>query len=254
MLRALPLAFAVLALLPACGGGADRGAAGGARVEERSYGRGAEQVWVFRRSGARVRSVVVFLHGHGPPIEDTPANHRPWLRHLARRGSAVIYPRYEFFPGGHGTVAHIERAVYTAMERIDAEDVPMVGIGYSRGGRLVMDWAAVAAGGPYEPSALLSVFPASGEDPEEDLSAIPASTRILVLVGDSDEVVGSIGAIALMDQLTIPGIPDPNRRVELVRSNAAFTASHLSVLGESPGARAAFWQRADRLIAAARSR
>jgi hypothetical protein len=255
MVRALPLALAALVFLAGCGGGgggADEGVADTAAVQERSYGRGADQVWVIRPADAKVRSVVVFIHGHGGPLEDTPHYHRPWLRHLADRGNAVIYPRYEAYPGGHGTLAHIERAVDTAMQEIDADDAPVIGIGYSRGGRLVMDWAAAAAGGGNEPNALLSVFPASGEDPEEDLSAIPASTRIVVLVGESDEVVGSLGAIALMDQLLVPGIPDPNRRVEMVRSNSEFKASHLSVLETTPGARAAFWRRADRLIAATR--
>jgi poly(3-hydroxybutyrate) depolymerase len=258
MVRAFPLALAALLLLSSCGGNgsSDRSspAVRSAAVEERSYGSGADQVWLIRPTHADVRSVVVFLHGHGPPIEDTPYNHRPWMQHLARGGSAVIYPRYEAFPGAHGTVAHIERAVQTAMHEIGAHDVPVVGIGYSRGGRLVMDWAATAVGGPYEPDALLSVFPASGEDPEEDLSVIPHETRIVVLVGDSDEVVGNLGGIALMDQLLVPGVPDPNRRMEVVRSNDGFTASHLSVLERTPGARAAFWRRADRLVAAVRSR
>jgi hypothetical protein len=47
-----------------------------------------------------------------------------------------------------------------------------------------MDWAAAAGGGSTEPDALLSVFPASGEDREENLSLIPQATRIVVLVGD----------------------------------------------------------------------
>jgi pimeloyl-ACP methyl ester carboxylesterase len=256
MVRTFPVALAAIVLLASCGGdgGGDRRAGVvNVTLEERSYGRGADQVWVIQPTGADVRSVVVFIHGHGGPLEDTPHFHRPWLRHLARRGNAVIYPRYEAYPGGHGTVPHIKRAVETAMQEIDGDDAPIIGIGYSRGGRLVMDWAAVAAGSEHEPEALLSVFPASGEDPEEDLSSIPPSTRIVVQVGDSDEVVGSLGAIALMEQLTVPGIPDPSRTVEIVHSRDGFKASHLSVLETTPGARAAFWLRADRLIAATRA-
>jgi hypothetical protein len=257
VVRAFPLALAALLLLPGCGSDGDpkRPAVRGNGIEERSYGSGADQVWVVRPTQRDVESVVVYVHGHGGRLEDTPHFHRPWLQHLARKGSAVVYPRYEEFPGAHGTLAHIERAVDRAMKEIDAgDDVPVVGIGYSRGGRLVMDWAAAGVGGPSEPDGLLSVFPASGEDPEEDLSLIRHSTKIVVLVGDQDEVVGDLGAIALMQQLTIPGIPDPNRRVEVVRSTKSFTASHLSVLETSAGARAAFWDRADRLIAAVRAR
>jgi hypothetical protein len=258
VVRAFPPALAALLLLAGCGGGggdSEGAAVRGNGIEERSYGRGADQVWVIRPTGRDIESVVVYVHGHGGPQEDTPHFHRPWLQHLARKGSAVIYPRYEEFPGGHGTLAHIERAVDRAMKELGSgDDLPIVGIGYSRGGRLVMDWAAAASGGDFEPEALLSVFPASGEDPEENLALIPYSTKIVVLVGEQDEVVGDLGAIALMQQLTVPGIPDPNRRVEVVRSNGSFTASHLSVLETTPGARAAFWGRADRLVAAVRAK
>jgi pimeloyl-ACP methyl ester carboxylesterase len=257
VVRAFPLALAAFVLLPGCGGASssEKPAVRGNGIEERTYGSGADQVWVTRPTQRDVESVVVYVHGHGGPQEDTPSFHRPWLQHLARKGSAVIYPRYEDFPGGHGTLAHIERAVDRAMDELDVgDDVPIVGIGYSRGGRLVMDWAAAGVGGEFEPDALLSVFPASGEDPEENLALIRHATKIVVLVGDQDEVVGDLGAIALMQQLTVPGVPDPNRRVELVRSTKSFTANHLSVLETTPGARAAFWDRADRLIATVRAR
>jgi hypothetical protein len=111
-----------------------------------------------------------------------------------------------------------------------------------------MDWAARAAGTRFAPRALLSVFPASGEDPPEDLSRISTRTSILVLVGDRDEVVGDLGARALVADLDAGGAELPNLGVELVRSHGTFVASHLSVLEDSAGARAAFWKRADALI------
>jgi len=165
----------------------------------------------------------------------------------------VIYPRYELAPGGHGTVAHIVRAADLAMRRLGEPRVPIIGIGYSRGARLVMDWAAVESGRRYVPRALVSVFPASGEDPEEDLSRIPLATRIVILVGDSDEVVGVLGAQALLQQLDVPQPMFRNLGAETVRSTPTFKASHLSVLETSAGARKAFWGRADRLVAYARA-
>jgi len=174
--------------------------------------------------------------------------HRAWLRHLVRTGVAGLYPRYELSPGGHGTVVHIARAVQTGMHELGDPRVPLVGIGYSRGGRLVMDWAARAAGTRLAPRALLSVFPASGEDPKQDLTRIPTRTPILVLVGDHDEVVGDLGARDLVQDLGAGGVSLPNLGVELVRSHASFVASHLSVLESTAGARAAFWARADSLI------
>jgi hypothetical protein len=230
------------ALLAGCGGGSSTRTS-----TERRWGGGADAVWVFRTPHAP-RAVVVFVHGHGGPGEDTPMYHRAWLRHLMRTGVAALYPRYESFPGGHGTVGHIVNAVRIGMHALGEPHAPLVGIGYSRGGRLVMDWAARAAGTSYAPRALLSVFPASGEDPKEDLTRIPTRTPILVLVGDHDEVVGDLGARDLVRDLGSGGMSLPNLGVELVRSHGAFVASHLSVLESTPGARAAFWARADSFI------
>jgi len=126
------------------------------RRGETSYGRGADEVWVFRAADGPPRSVVVFVHGHGGPLEDTPKYHRAWLRHLAARGDAVLYPRYELVPGDHDTVTHIVNAVRTGMKALGNPRVPVIGIGYSRGGRLVMDWAARASGTAFAPRALLS--------------------------------------------------------------------------------------------------
>jgi len=219
----------------------------GSRLGESSYGRGADEVWVFRAAGGPPRSVVIFVHGHGGPLEDTPRYHRAWLLHLAARGNAVLYPRYEVVPGDHDTVTHIVNAVRTGMKELGNPRVPLIGIGYSRGGRLVVDWAARASATRFAPRALVSVFPASGEDPEEDLSRISSRTPILVLVGDRDEVVGDLGAKALVRDLGA-GPLRQNVGVEVVRSHGAFVASHLSVLDDSPGARSAFWDRADGLI------
>jgi dienelactone hydrolase len=241
VIRSAAIALGILATV-ACG------AQSGSRHGEESYGYGADEVWVFRPAHSSPRSVVVFVHGHGGPLEDTPRYHRAWLRHLAARGNAVLYPRYELMPGAHDTVTHIVNAVRTGMNVLGNPDVPLVGIGYSRGGRLVMDWAARAAGTAFAPRALLSVFPASGEDPEEDLSQISSRTPILVLVGDRDEVVGSVGARALAAELAPTGSLPGNVGVEVVHSRGAFIASHLSVLEDSPGARSAFWDRADNLI------
>jgi hypothetical protein len=69
-----------------------------------------------------------------------------------------------------------------------------------------------------------------------------------VLVGDSDEVVGDLGARALLRDLEAAGAVPANVSLEIVRSHGDFVASHLSVLEESQGARSAFWSRADSLI------
>jgi hypothetical protein len=85
-------------------------------------------------------------------------------------------------------------------------------------------------------------------DPIHDLSPLSGRTRIVILAGDRDEVVGTIGADQLVTQLAASGFPYADVRFEPVRSHGAFVASHLSVLEDTAGARAAFWKRADRLV------
>jgi poly(3-hydroxybutyrate) depolymerase len=84
--------FLVVGLLAGCGGGSTKPEHG---VAERSVGAGTNQVWLFEPKGQEPKALVVFLHGRGDAREDTPYYHRPWLRHLAERGNAVLYPRYE---------------------------------------------------------------------------------------------------------------------------------------------------------------
>ena len=254
----LVLALALLA--SACGGGTKTDEAATtttsspraiassqtATVLERQYGRDADGFYLFTPRNRDWSNVVVYVHGHGGPGEITPMYHRPWLRHLAERGSAVVYPRYEEQPGGHDAARHIDAAVESALAVLGRE-APIVGIGYSRGGRLVVDWAAIAPGAR-KPSAILSVFPASAEDPSPDLSQLAPGTRILVLSGDQDEVVGPYGAADLLDALRRSGFGLKTAHWTIVESTPDFTVNHLSVLDDSPQARARFWKPADRLI------
>jgi dienelactone hydrolase len=216
-------------------------------VIEHSIGRGAHQVWLFEPSGREPQALVVFIHGRGGAREDTPYYHRPWLRHLALRGNAVLYPRYETIPGD----ARGLRFMYDALPPATAglpKGLPIVLIGYSRGGGMAVDYTALAPkiGAP---RGVLAVFPIL-LDLRLNLRSIPPAVRFLFLVGDRDTQVGAGGTRDLVQQLLAAGYPRRLLRAELVRSQGDFQATHLSVLENSPGARRAFWARADRLIAA----
>jgi dienelactone hydrolase len=255
------LALSIAALATSCGGTADRASALAgphstvvsqtATVLERQFGEDAKGFYLFTPRNGRWGRVVVFVHGHGGPSEITPANHRPWLRHLVELGSAVVYPRYENRPGGHGAARHVDAAVRSALPVLGARsrDAPIVGIGYSRGGRLVVDWAALAPP-RMKPRAILSVFPASAEEPSPDLSQLRPDTRILILVGDKDEVVGPYGALELIDALGSSGFDMRREHSTVLESTPAFTVDHLSVLDDSTAARRLFWTPADQLIEA----
>jgi hypothetical protein len=214
-----------------------------------SFGQGADRFWVFARPGAPKRAFVVFLHGHGPPIEMTPTNHRPWLDHLVSRGDVVVYPQYESSPGGTGATDHVVRSVGRAWRlRRPSPCTPLVVIGYSRGGGLAPKYAASAPRGGPAPDGVVSVFPGSSEEGPVDLRRLPPNIRIWVLVGDADEVVGSVGAIALLNGLRRSGF-DPDRvAVVPIRSRPSFSATHGSVYETSPQAKRQLWARVDRAI------
>jgi acetyl esterase/lipase len=247
MRRLLPLLL-LLAIAAGCGGG------GPPRVkEEGPIGLAADQYWLFLPE-TKPRSIVLFLHGlHTSELE--PDNHRPWLRHLAEQGNAVVYPRYELNPGTFGALKHIVVATRAALQRLDFPDVPLVVIGYSRGGRLAVESAALLPGLGRPPAAVMSVFPGLLNPYAEeriDLGSIDRSTRIQMLAGDRDRSVSSDGAKALLDRLEIAGFPARNVEAVLVKSREGFVADHVAPLGTSEQARAEFWGRADRLIESAR--
>lgn len=245
MRRAL-LVVLVLAVAGCGGGGAS--APKLAKVAERSYGSGAGQVWAFTPVGQEPKSVVLYLHGLGGVRETTPELHRPWLRHLAARGNAVLYPRYEVRPGEPGGLQHAIDGIRLGFRRLKLADLPVVSIGYSRGGGMAVEYMGVAQAVGVVPEAVLAVFPAL-LDPILDLSVVPKRTRFVFLVGDKDVSVGYFGANRLIDQLSAAGHPSELLAEEVVRSRDGFDATHLSVLENTPGARRAFWARADRLIA-----
>ncbi len=243
MSRPRLLTLIAVALLAGCGS-ASRPKSHG--ILERSIGRGAHQVWLFEPKGEQPKTLVVFIHGRGDETEDTPANHRPWLRHLAARGNAVLYPRYETIPGDSRGLRFLFDALPPAAAHVEPKGLPVVLIGYSRGGGLAVDYTALHPQFGL-PRAVLAVFPVL-LDPKLDLRSIPPRVRFVFLVGDRDTQVGALGASDLLRQLVGAGYPRRLLRAELVRSRGGFRATHLSVLENGPGARRAFWARADSLI------
>src|SRR3954470_13800347 len=108
---------------------------------EGPFGNGADIYWVWH--APHPQAIVVFLHGLDQS-ELYPGNHLPWIEHLVRMGNDVIYPRYETAPGRGPALLHSAKAVVSAMVRLGAPLVPVVFVGYSRGGRLAAELAAAA--------------------------------------------------------------------------------------------------------------
>jgi pimeloyl-ACP methyl ester carboxylesterase len=218
-------------------------------VQQGPLGSGADEVW-FYAAKEKPRSTVIFLHGYGGPTEETPANHIAWLKHLAAKGNDVIYPRYEQgpYPDPYG---HIDAAVQKAMAKLGKPDVPRVVIGYSRGGRIAVDYAALEALHGHEPKLVVALFPGRSFPAERlgPLDRLDAKTKIVFMVGDRDTVVGGLGARALLRRLEQAQFPPERIQVIGVKSKGSFRATHFSALEATPAARAAIWRPVDRLIA-----
>jgi hypothetical protein len=85
-------------------------------------------------------------------------------------------------------------------------------------------------------------------DPIHNLHPLAGRTKILILSGDADQVVGTVGVAELVAQLAASGFPYADVRHERVRSHGFFVATHGSVLQDGAAARRAYWTRADRMI------
>jgi predicted esterase len=211
------------------------------------YGRGASRAWVFAPS-TPPHLIVLFVHGLGNTRETTPYYHRPWLAHLAREGYEVVYPGYETFPYQANGLKHLVQGVAAALPHV-AKGVPVAAIGYSRGGRLVLDYASIASVTGLVPGRIFSLYPSGIMDPLLNLAPLSGHTKVLILAGDKDTTVGTIGASQLVTQLAASGFPYKDVRFEAVHSRGTFVADHLSVLSDTPGAQKAYWARADRFFA-----
>ena len=177
------------------------------RVVERFYGKGADSVWVFRRQNERPSAVVVFLHGLYDRIESTPLNHLDFVRHLAGRGYAVVYPRFEKVPGQTRAPLHALSGTVIGLRAIGYRGkAPVVVIGYSRGGGLALDLAGLLPGANVLASGVLSVFPALMDPPLPDYRSIPPTSPIVLLVGDRDTNVSHYGRDQIVQLLRLQGL------------------------------------------------
>jgi pimeloyl-ACP methyl ester carboxylesterase len=244
------LALLLLALAAVWCAGCGGGASSGTKGEEGPIGQGADQYWLFLPKG-EPKAVVVFLHGLDES-ELRPDNHLPWLRHLAAQGDAVVYPRYELKPGTFGAVRHTVAATSAALRRLGDPRAPLIMIGYSRGGRLAVETAAVLPAVVRVPSAVISVFPSRLNPLEEeqiDLATISPSTHIALLAGDRDTDVGSDGARELLRRLQAGGFPPSSVEATVIRSSRGFVADHFAPLRASKAVQTKLWAPADRLVA-----
>ena len=124
----------------------------------------------------------------------------------------------------------------------------MVVVGYSRGGRLAVEFTAIAPAIKVAPAAVMSIFPSQLNPLAEeliDLRTLEPSTKIMLVVGEEDS---REGARELLTRLRNAGFPARNVQAVLIRSKGSFRADHFSALQTGPELRRQFWARLDRLV------
>jgi len=257
--KAPALVIGLVALMTAagCGGSSHHASttsatstgSGNAAVDVTPIGSGTTESWLYLPHGRKPRSIVLFFHGFGTT---SPADHEPWLEHLAAEGNAVVYPRYMV---NTDLDTHRLRdaivGVASGLRQLHAKHLPVEGIGYSMGGRLVVEYSAVARGlGLPVPSSILSIFPGQrgSDDPIINLATMPRTVNLTIMAGDHDQVVGDDGPRQLLRRLEAARYPARRLRVVIVHSKGSFVATHLSVFETSAAAKAAFWRPADAMI------
>jgi hypothetical protein len=243
-----PVVLAALALvLAGCGGG------GGSTASEPSVvgplGQGGKGVWLFRPAGEPKR-LVIFFHGQGGAEETKPANHRAWIDHLVRKGAIVLYPRYET-SYSRAVLGNAEAGVRTAMHRLGPQSLPVLALGYSRGGALAVEYAAAAPARHLPvPDAVQSVNPVPfGEWTHvTNLRPLRRRTTLSMLISQ-DDPQATQGLTMLLTRLRRIDFPPDRVQLHVARSHGSFTADHVAPLSALPAARAAYWAPTDALLA-----
>ena len=255
-MKRLVLLVALLALaLAGCGGESTQRSDDPGRILTQQVGRGPQTAFIIRPDVEGPLPVVLFLHGWGATL---PPNYRPWLDHLARRGNAVIYPRYQdsVLTPPDQVLGNLIAGTRLALAKVDARPGRLVVVGHSAGGALSADYAAIAAeAGLPAPRAILSLYPGrslrgiAASIPEIAPERIGAATRIVALAGSRDSVVGTAPARRIVASAS--RVPRARRSYVLIREPAV--ADHLGPQRASPDSRRVFWERLDKLIAEVRA-
>lgn len=222
-----------------------------------TVGRGAGGAVVYRRADATgPRPTTIFLHGWG--IRSSEA-YEPWLRHLAANGETVIFPRYQGSNHGRPDQA-LDRAlmgIRRALRLAPVADGSLVVAGHSAGAALAADYAAGAARRRLPAAAaVFAVFPGRAilgfpaGIPAVDAGRIPGGTRLLVMAGTRDTVVGVAPARTLLASASRV----PRQRKAIVILDQRGVADHYAPTRSGRAIRRTFWRRLDRLTVTARRR
>jgi dienelactone hydrolase len=198
-------------------------------VARYEFGQGPRSYWIFEPADPKPERapVVVFLHGW---FSVNPAIYGGWIDHLVRSGNVVVFPRYQndvgtmpqdFLPNALFAIHDAITVLETGEKHVRPDLKRFALIGHSAGGNLAAQIAAVSsdprAGVPTVRAAMLfmpgEVLPLR----EPKLSLIPATTLLIVAVGEDDLLVGDLRGRQIFAQAT--AVPRSHKRYILFRSD-----------------------------------
>jgi len=169
-------------------------------VRQTRHGFGVREFWLFEPSNPTPSSAALIVFNHGWSAY-FPIFYKEWVIHLVKRGNIVVYPRYQLTAiigtrsATRNAIHAVQRAI-TILQNGDhvTPDLDRFAIvGHSLGGGITAEMAALAADeGLPSPKAVMPVQPFVRLDTMmKDFHDIPASTLLLVIVGENDTVVGN---------------------------------------------------------------
>jgi pimeloyl-ACP methyl ester carboxylesterase len=190
--------------------------------------------------------VVVFLHGW---FAVNPGFYGAWIDHLVRNGRIVIFPRYQndvgtmpqdFLPNARAAIRDALGVLHDGVGHVRPDPARFALIGHSAGANLAAQIAAVAADPDSDippPQVVIAMMPGEVIPMREPaLSRIPATTLLVVVVGDEDLVVGDLRGRQIFTEAT--AIPPARKRFILFRSDRhgfpPLIAEHTAPTGFHP--------------------
>lgn len=218
------------------------------KVKVEHYGEGNFEYWLFKpETITNHKPVVIFNHGWAAM---SPKPYQAWLEHIASQGYMVIYPKYQ--ESLRTSPKTFTNNVITVLDdafgkiKNQADLSSMIIVGHSMGGVISANLAALASTyGLPKPLAVMPIEPGKtwGKVERtniafENLSDIPADTKLWVVVGSEDRLVSDIDAKNIFtgaDQVSA----NNKKYIEIAGAN------HFTSVRERNGE---FWQLLDQLL------
>jgi hypothetical protein len=184
-------------------------------VRQTHCGWGDYEFWIFEPTNPIPTSapLIVFNHGWSAFF---PNSYKAWIEHLVKRGNIVVYPRYQlgFIIGVRYATLNAIQAVKKAItilqngDHVQPDLDKFAIVGHSLGGGITAEMAVLAEekGLPH-PKAIMPVQPFIRNDTMmKNFHDIPATTLLLVVVGENDTIVGNFSGkmiFSTSDQIPI---------------------------------------------------